>query len=132
LYDYQQPIILGTRHSLLGFDFPDGGSTWIVSHAALQLWGPAIDKCIPEVIGEKKGREMLGSVTDPNRAPVEKYWSACKDIENPGLWCSEDVFLYYCMKRAGVRFVYFEGSSTHVAVDPSTVSSQKFNRSGKD
>jgi len=113
LYDHRQPIIIGTRHRLYDFDFPDGGSTWIVSQGALDLWGPDINKCTSGIIGEKKARELLGPIdVDPER----KKWATCKDLENPGVWCAEDVYLWYCLKEAGVRFVVFQGSSQHEAV----------------
>lgn len=120
LYNPNEPILVGHRHYSKGnFAFPDGGGAWSVSEGAAKLWraqGPK--QCANGVLSEAKAREIFG--------PVSHEWAVCKvlclisfvcrvmlflqkDPKNPGLWCAEDIFLWYCLKQLGVRFVHYRG-----------------------
>ena len=106
LYDPDQPILIGHRHATVQqFPFPDGGNPWILSRGAVKLLREknVMSGCINGTISPKKARQILG--------PESHEWANCRDSKKPGLWCAEDVYLWYCMHLAGVKFVHFRGES---------------------
>lgn len=104
-YNASDPILLARwPHVSPGnYAFPDGGSAWILSKAAIDIWGPYIPECLDVEVGAVKARELLGPSTHP--------WSNCKDSLNPGLWCAEDIFLAYCLQKHGVRVHSYRGAT---------------------
>lgn len=119
LYNPDMPLLVGHRHATVTqFAFPDGGNTWAVSRAALLAFGPKIHACAEEELSEERARAILG--------PKEHPWCNCKDPANPGLWCAEDIFLWHCMQRAGVKFLHFRGIS---GLNPGSIPQDVFARS---
>ena len=96
---------MGHRHySKGGFAYPDGGNPWCLSRAALELWRRAgISRCSGERLSAARARQLFG--------PESHEWANCRDRRKPGLWCAEDIFLFFCLRELGVRFVHYRGKS---------------------
>lgn len=105
LYNPDEPLLIGHRHYSQGqVAYPDGGNPWCLSVGALRLWHRAgISSCLGKTVSADAARAMLGPPSHP--------WANCKDPERPGLWCAEDIYLWSCLRRLGVRFVHYRGRS---------------------
>jgi hypothetical protein len=104
-YNSSEPLLLARwPHVSPGnFAFPDGGSAWVLSKAGMDLWGPFIARCIEAEVDAEFARRLLG--------PSDHIWANCKDAQEPGLWCAEDVFLGFCLQQHGVRMVPYQGTT---------------------
>lgn len=100
LYDSEQPLLVGHRHfsHASNFPYPDGGNPWVLSRGAVRLVRGNISQCLA-TLGPVQARKLFGPK------------SFCDRKTKDGLWCAEDIFLWWCMQRLGVKFVHYRGES---------------------